>query len=59
MLSSNVKPQPLLMLRREADLVHPQLNKLLKSILYDYRRDFFNGKTSKHGNEGIYKHRHG
>lgn len=54
MLSSNVKPQPLLMLRREADLVHPQLNKLLKSILYDYRRDFFNLKkttTSKHGNE--------
>lgn len=51
MLSSNVKPQPLLMLRKEADLVHPQLNKLLKSILYDYRRDFFNGKTSKHGNE--------
>lgn len=47
MLSSNVKPQPLLMLRREADLVHPQLNKLLKSIL----RDFFNGKSSKHGND--------
>lgn len=27
-------------LRGEAELVHPQLSKLLKSILYGYRQDF-------------------
>lgn len=37
--------------RGEAELVHPQLSKLLKSILYDYRHDFWNGKTSKCGND--------
>lgn len=40
-----------LMLRGEAELVHPQLSKLVKSILYGYRNDFWNGKTSKCGND--------
>lgn len=39
------------MLRREAEVVHLQLSKLLKSILYSYRHEFWNEKTSKCGND--------
>lgn len=31
----------------KADLVRPQLSKLLKSFWYDFGRDFWNGKTRK------------
>lgn len=39
------------MQRGEAELVHLQLSKLLKSILYSYRHEFWNEKTSKCGND--------
>lgn len=38
-------------MRREVELVHLQLSKLLKSIVYGYRHDFWNGETSKCGSD--------
>lgn len=37
--------------RREVDLVHPQLSKLLKSVLYGHKHEFWNGKSPKCGND--------